>query len=81
MASVRAEDVVEVDPPSGSGQELGRGADVDEVRAIELLVVGAMAAFHPAIVLLATLGVAVQGALEGGMRVGLSPPNSSPQSV
>jgi len=61
-AQMGSQNVVEIEPAGGHDQELLGGVNGEQVRAIELLIIGAMAPFHPAIVLLPAQGVADQSA-------------------
>ena len=61
---MRSEHVVEVDPSGSQVKQSLSGGDLYQVRAIEFFIIGTMAAFHAAIVLLTAEGIAAQGAIK-----------------
>jgi hypothetical protein len=57
-AEVRPGDVVEVDPIEGEAEEVVSVCGMQEVGAVELFVIGAVAALDTSVVALATDGIA-----------------------
>jgi len=62
---VRTEDVVDVEPTVRECQEVLLGAGLEEIRGIELFVIGAMATLDAPVVAFAAHGVTAELALQG----------------